>query len=137
MNTETITGAALRAWARGGYGTEAATELLIRALHGRFASPSQPWIRIEDDGTCWIDWDRINPDTTGALSGGERRLLAIAASIGGGQPVNLNDAVTIDRNTLDLVLAAIAHASGSHQHYTWAGDQLDSAHPWPAQDGQA
>jgi len=34
----------LRAWARGLYTTEAATELLIRAHHGAFAHPSRPWI---------------------------------------------------------------------------------------------
>jgi hypothetical protein len=41
---------ALRAWAKGRYSTEAATELLIRALGGRFAQPPWPWIHEESDG---------------------------------------------------------------------------------------
>ena len=32
----------LRAWARGLYTTEAATELIIRAFNGRFATTGQP-----------------------------------------------------------------------------------------------
>lgn len=136
MSTDTITAVALRAWARGGYDTEAATELLLRALHGRFAAPGHPWIRIAD-GDCWIDWSQINPATTGAYSGGERRLLAIVASLGGGRAVNLNDAICVDRDTLDLVLAAIAHAAGTHQHYAYTGEQLDTLHPWPAEQEQS
>ncbi len=106
----------LRAWARGMYTTEAATELLIRAHHGTFVDPSRPWISNEDNW-YWIDFASI-PEHLGALSGGEQRLLRIAASIGSDEvDVNLSDDVTgLDRANLNLVLAAIAHAGGSHQH---------------------
>jgi hypothetical protein len=53
------------------------------------------------------------------MSGGEQRHLRIAASIGSDEanPVRLGDALSgLDRPTLRLVLAAVAHAGGSHQH---------------------
>jgi hypothetical protein len=63
-----------------------------------------------------IDWDA----TTAALnsgsipcSGGERRILQLAASLAAGVPVDLRDAITglDDRNTARL-LVAIRHAAG-------------------------
>lgn len=130
----------LRAWAEGDYPSEAAVELLIRALHGRFAQPGNPWI-ITDDGRCWVDWDAINDDTTAGLSSGEKSLLRIAASIGGGRPVDLNDTIPgLDRKLLALVLGALAHAAGSHQDSGVVRDtdgtpthfeDLDSLYPWP------
>jgi hypothetical protein len=107
----------LRKWARGLYTTEAATELLIRAHNGTFASIEKPWIKPDDHG-YWIDFPAIN-EHLGALSGGEQRLLRIAASIGSDEatPVNLGGVLSgLDRPTLRLVLAAVAHAGGSHQH---------------------
>ncbi len=45
-------------------------------------------------------------------------VLDIAAALAGdGQPVALGEAVSgLDRKHLELVLAAIAHAAGSHEH---------------------
>ena len=107
----------LRRWARGMYTTEAATELLIRAHNGIFASIEQPWIK-PSDRAYWIDFPAIT-EYLGGLSGGEQRLLRIAASIGSDEatPVRLGDVLSgLDRPTLRLVLAAVAHAGGSHQH---------------------
>lgn len=102
----------LRAWARGLLPLEAATELLIRT---GWASPGYPWMRREDDGRVWIDYTVI-PDSIGVYSGGEQRVLRIAASLGADSPVILGDEVTgLDRRTVALVLAAIAHASGMHE----------------------
>ena len=105
----------LRAWAKGMYTTEAATELLIRAFDGRFAEPGNAWIQPTQTG-YWVDFTGISGHI-GALSGGEQRLLRIAASIGSSDvQVNLSDGITgLDRKTLHLVLAAIAHAGGSHE----------------------
>lgn len=102
----------LRVWAAGIYTTEAATHLLIRALGGRFACPGRPWIRSTPDG-CWIDFASI-PDHLGALSGGEQRILRIAASLGCRDVfINLSDNITgLDPLTQRLVLSAIAQASG-------------------------
>lgn len=137
----------LRAWARGMYTTEAATELLLRAFGGKFAEPGNPWIHTstEPEGpnqvSAWIDFAAI-PEEVGPLSGGERRFLMLAASLAEDVPVVLGDLVSgLDRENLDLVLAAIAHAGGSHQHSDIRVNEdgsmslrkgyLDSLHPWP------
>ncbi len=141
--------AALRAWAKSTYPTEAATELLIRGFHGRFARPGHPWIvtaapkRPGHHGPAtWINFQAIS-DGTGALSSGERAFLLIAASIGHNWVlVNLSEEICrLDREHLDLVLAALAHAAGSHQHsgVTFDPDgtpigftiKLPSLYPWP------
>ena len=97
--------------------TEAATELLIRACSGAFASVDRPWIKPTDHAH-WIDFPAIT-ETLDGLSAGEQRLLMIAASIGSDQatPVRLGDVLNgLDRPSLRLVLAAVAHPGGSHQH---------------------
>ena len=109
----------LRAWARGLYPLEAAVELLIR-FNGPCGSPllTGPW--IAHDASRDRFW--FNADTAlagaGQLSGGERRTLTIAASLA--EPdvsVDLFDALPgLDREHLALVLAAVAHAGGSHEH---------------------
>ena len=137
----------LRAWARGMYTTEAATELLLKAFGGKFAAPGNPWVHTstEPEGPnqvrAWIDFAAI-PEEVGPLSGGERRFLMLAASLAEDVPVVLGGLVSgLDRENLDLVLAAIAHAGGSHQHsdirfnedgsMSLGKGYLDSLHPWP------
>ncbi len=132
---------ALRNWARGSHRDEAGVEFLIRAFGGRFAGAGYPWIRSGDHGEWWVEWETITGDAIGALSGGEQRLLRLVASIGGGRPVNLADALAgLDRGVLQLVLAAIAHAAGSHEHSDvrvddtgapLAVDLLPPLYPWP------
>ena len=129
------------------YPTEAATELLLKAFGGKFAAPGNPWVHTstEPEGpgqvSAWIDFAAI-PEEVGPLSGGERRFLMLAASLAEDVPVVLGDLVSgLDRENLDLVLAAIAHAGGSHQHsdiriqedgsMTLGKGYLDSLHPWP------
>lgn len=83
----------------------AATELLIRT---GFAEPGNPWVHADN----WIDFDKIDGNI-GELSGGQQRVLRIAASIFGSLPITLGTEVTgIDRTYLELVLAAISHAHG-------------------------
>ncbi|OIQ88918.1 hypothetical protein GALL_291960 [mine drainage metagenome] len=131
----------LRTWAAGSHPLTAAVELLIRAFDGRFADAGQPWIRIEDNGWVWLD-DKILHANLGRLSGGERRVLdLVCALVDPDRAVHLADAITgIDRTHLDLVLAALAHAAGSHEHADVFVDAptgaahlrvLGSAHPWP------
>ncbi|MBO0811931.1 MAG: hypothetical protein J2P23_07775 [Microlunatus sp.] len=110
--------AGLRSWARGAYAEEAAVELLARAFGGRFASASWPWIRpCDGTGWYWLDPDAIWTGS-GALSGGERRLLNVVAALVGGQPIaDLGGTLAgLDRRNQQLVLAAFAHAGGSHEH---------------------
>lgn len=105
-STMTATVAALRTWAAGSYPDMAAVELLARAFGGRFAKRSQPWV-IDDDTGC-MSLNAAALRSTAALSGGERRVLALIASLVGRQPVDIVDVVTgLDREHLDLVLAAL------------------------------
>src|SRR6476619_8249499 len=57
----------LRRWARGMYTTEAATEMLIRARNGAFASIDRPWIKPGDHG-YWIDFPAVT-ELLGGMSG--------------------------------------------------------------------
>lgn len=110
---------AVRAWAKGIYPTEAGVELLIRG--GKAIYERAPWLTELDP--VWDDRPRmvaVDVDEllaeAGAWSGGEQRLVRIAASLLGGPPVDLSDAISgIDRDHQVLVLAAIAHAAGSHE----------------------
>lgn len=130
----------LRAWAKGSYPQEAATELLIRAFGGRFASPGQPWMGVRDDGEPWIDFEAI-PSHIGALSGGEQRFLLLVASLAGDGLVTLGDVLPgLDRDLVKLVLSAVAHAAGTHEgvEVVHAPDgratfnRVDgSLYPWP------
>jgi hypothetical protein len=111
--------AALRAWARGMYPLEAATELLIRA---GFARLQHPWVMREPSGgtapdTYWIDFASI-PEHSGAMSSGERRLLMFAASLSDAidaPKVSLGDVVSVDQRWLELMTRAIAHAGGGRR----------------------
>ncbi len=143
---------ALRCWAKGLYPLEAGVELLIRSCGGRFANPGQPWVQQGDrPGRWWIDAEQMTDDNYGVLSGGETRLLRIAASLLEGPPVDLSrNLAGLDREHLQLVLAAIAHAGGSHEHSGWPARnphesrdacggmvigpiRLGSLYPWPDQ----
>lgn len=139
---------AVRAWAKGIYPTEAGVELLIRL--GRVYEQA-PWItemeprRTEvgsrgEDRAAGVDVDQLL-DGSGVWSGGEQRMVRIAASLLGGPPVDLAEDVNgVDQENLALVLAAIAHANGSHEassvEYNDEGKpvrfvQRGSLYPWP------
>lgn len=131
----------LRAWAKGSHALVAATELLLRAFNGNYAKPGNPWvIKEEDDGNLWINFEAI-PENLGGQSSGERRFLLIAASLADvGVEVNLGDVLPgLDRKSLDLVLAAVAHAGGSHEHSDFVTnadgsqtiERLSTLYPWP------
>lgn len=80
----------------------------------------------------------------GAYSGGEGRFLLLTASLAGNVHVLLADVLTgLDRHVIDLVLAAVSHATGSHDHpgITVAADGTPkfsglptSLYPWPGDD---
>ena len=107
----------LRRWARGAYAEEAAVELLVRSFGGRFCSTGYPWVRRCDrPGWYWLDGEPLIHGT-GALSGGEQRLLALAGALVSGLAItDLAGLVAgLDRTNQHLVLAALAHAGGSHE----------------------
>ena len=114
--------AALRACAAGFYPSEAGTGLLIS--HGGFLDRPDfgafihAGTSITDGATAMaeIDW----PAAISTLdarhlpcSGGEERMLRLAASLAGGIPVSLRDTLTgIDRRNIELVITAVLHAWG-------------------------
>lgn len=155
MDSTTELEDAVRAWAEGIYSTEAGVELLIR--QGKAIRKGAPWLdEFEPIGDrprmVAINVDELL-DGTGGWSGGERRIVRIAASLLGGPAVELHeDLPGLDRAALHLVLAAIAHANGSHEHSvmifddngtparTEAGglafDHPGALYPWPEGPGE-
>jgi hypothetical protein len=118
--------AALRACARGFYPAEASVEFLIG--HGSFLARNDftgqfIWLgtSISDGITTMaqIDWPAaITALDTGDLpcSGGEQRMLRLAASLADGTPVDLRDALTgLDDRNITLLITAVLHASGKRQ----------------------
>lgn len=96
-------------------------------------------MHTDDEGRTRIEFEAI-PEHIGGLSGGEKRFLRIAASLGGEEPVALSDVIPgLDRSILDLVLAALAHAAGSHQDSEMfeqpegilSSKRVQTLHPWP------
>lgn len=114
---------ALRAAAEGLHPDEAAVGLIIS--HGVYLGRDDftRHVSIEasiSDGTpmAWIDWEAvISALDNGQLpsSGGEKRILRIAASLAIGQPVNLRDAIPgLDQRNAGLIVTAVRHAAGQH-----------------------
>ena len=103
---------------------EAGTGLIIS--HGTFLHRDDFLCHVEtaasvSDGTpmAWIDWDAVTAALDGGrlpASGGEKRIVRIAASLAAGHPLILRDAIPgLDRRSLHLVTAAIRHAAGQRQ----------------------
>ncbi|MGH3258379.1 MAG: hypothetical protein ACRDOU_23800 [Streptosporangiaceae bacterium] len=116
--------AALHAAAAGIHPDEAAAGLVIS--HGTFLQRDDFLCHIEtaaciSDGTpmAWIDWDAVIAALDGGrlpASGGEKRVVRIAASLAAGHPVSLRDAIPgLDSQSLDLVTTAIRRAAGQRQ----------------------
>ena len=114
--------AALRARAAGLYPDEGGTELLIGhggILHrDDFAAFIRTGTSISDGSTlmAWIDRDAaLSALHHGHLpvSGGERHIIQLAASIAAGTLVCLRDALPgLDNKNLKLLTTAIRHAAG-------------------------
>jgi hypothetical protein len=117
-NWEPPLAAQLRAWARGIYPDEAGAELLIgHAVFLDRADFTSRFISIPGDGAglAVIDWPAAIAALNDSLpcSGGENRMLRLAASLADGIPVNLRDTLTgIDDHGIQLVTNAVRHASG-------------------------
>lgn len=113
---------ALRACAAGLYPAEAAAELLIATTWMHRSDFRDGYIHagISTTGNTTpmaaTDWATAITDLRAgrlSCSGSERRLLSLAASLGDGIPVDLQDALaSLDNTSLDLVTTAIRHAAG-------------------------
>lgn len=80
------------------------------------------WARIE-----WAELDAALADGRLPLSPEGLAVLRVAVSLADGRPVDLAEvAVALDRRALGLVLAALAHAAGSHDHGAPAGQGADA-----------
>ena len=120
-----VESALLRA-AVGDYAVEAAVLLLANSGHWLPQLQGAGLIAIaldgDADGGPWaaVQWAELDGALrTGAISGsgGQLRLLRAAAGLADGQPVDLADLTAgVDRPELTLLLAALAHAAGSHEH---------------------
>jgi hypothetical protein len=103
-----------------------AAGLIAIALDGD-AADGGPWAAVQ-----WTDLDRALRSGRIGGSSGELRLLRTAASLADGQPVDLADLTAgVDREELSLVLAALAHAAGSHEHRTDDGELVGPVVAWP------
>jgi hypothetical protein len=110
----------------GDYAAEAAVLLLAGSGHWLPELQSAGLVTIALDGDAdggpwaavqWADLDGALRRGTIRGSGGQLRLLRAAAGLADGQPVDLADlAAGLDRAELALLLAALAHAAGSHEH---------------------
>ena len=108
----------LLAQASGSRPAEAAIIILVEAINGRLLDALT--LLGENDSLAEIDWPATR-ETTGYLSGGERRLLAVADSLASGQPVDLADTLTgLDHYNAQVVVDAIAHATDVHH---WGYDR--------------
>ena len=148
--------ALLRA-AVGDYTSEAAVLLLANAGYWLTQLAVADLITVETDdddsapptgqvpGIAWaaITWTDLEPAlAAGRIEGssGQLRLLRAAASLADGRPVDLGDAASgLDRRHLQLLLAAISHAGGSHEQRDIdaggrPGDPLPPLVRWPARD---
>lgn len=117
--TETDLARLLRAGARGLYTAEAAVELLIGAGMWLRRDDFRRHVDYADDGSlAVVDWRGALAALDGGnlpASGGEARLLRLAASIGGGCPVDLSDALCgVDSVRIRAVVDAVWHANGRH-----------------------
>lgn len=131
---------ALRACADGFCPAEAAAEFLIS--HASWLCRDdfrdgfvETGTSITDDTTpmAMIDWAAaITALDNGALpaSGGERRVLRLAASLADGIPADLCDAFTgMDTDNVDRAVRAMLHASGRRQRRSQASRKLgNTAH---------
>ncbi len=120
-----VESALLRA-AVGDYAVEAAVLLLANSGHWLPRLQAAGLIAIALDGDAdggpwaavqWADLDGALRSGAISGSGGQLRLLRAAAGLADGQPVDLADLTAgVDRSELTLLLAALAHAAGSHEH---------------------
>lgn len=142
LTTRDQIAAGLRRWAKGIYPSEAAAELLIRFNHGRLLTTPCVEQIGDDHGDEYAAIYPEGIEEAGYLSGGEYRVLLIAVSlVSPTYRVPLTDVLPgLDRDALALVLATVAHASGSHEHSRmtfdadgiYAGsERLPALYAWP------
>ena len=107
----------------GDYAAEAAVLLLANDGYWPARLRAAAMITVEAEPVCGQLWARIE-------------WAELDAALADGRPTDLADvAVALDRRTLGLVLAALAHAAGSHAHRAPGPDgpavRLEPLFRWP------
>lgn len=134
----------LRAGAAGSYPAEAATELLIRhwtwLTRPSFLRRSLRAVHQATD-LLSVDWEAVHEYVvTAEATPADRAIALIAVGIGHLPSAEALDApqplpplgwllVSLERREVDLVLAAIAHAAGTHRQVEHVGEP-DSTGKW-------
>lgn len=104
----------LRRWANGSPSGQGAVTILTKACGGRLVDALQSCIDVIDAeyGLCLPIWEDMVEASRG-MSGGERRLIALAVSLGSNHPVVLQDVCSsLDQFNAAVVVEAIAEAVG-------------------------
>jgi len=113
----------LRGHAGGLCADEAAVELLIWHGHWMRGPACGVLVRAGDGEAAWIDWEGAVSVLEGGgmgCSSSEAAVLRIAASLGGGVPVDLRAALGgLDHRNIALVTAAVVHANGDRGAAAW------------------
>ncbi|MCO7218374.1 hypothetical protein [Klenkia sp. PcliD-1-E] len=91
--------------------------IAVRFNEDPTAPPAGEVLGVGWAAIAWTDLDAALHAGRIEGSSGQWRILRAAASIADGQPVDLGDVASgLDRRHLQLLLAAISHAGGSHEH---------------------
>ena len=120
MTSPAVLADGLRTHAQGLYCLEAAAELLITQSWLHRSDFTSRFITVHPgigsgQSVAVIDWPAVIAALGSSLpcSGGERRMLRLTASLAGGVPVDLREALNgLDQRNLDLLVTAIRHACG-------------------------
>lgn len=109
-------------WAEGSLPLQASVYLLTNALDGHLLDG--PWVRRRRDDGYWFDAERA-VSHSGYLSGGQRRVLLIAASLAdSAHPVDLHDTTAgLDASSFVAVVQALGVAVGLNDT-----DDTDDSH---------
>ncbi|WP_454295882.1 hypothetical protein [Salana multivorans] len=125
--------AELREWTEGHLPSEAGVELLIR--QGNLLVTRENGTAFDAETTI-----RRSLRHRGHLSGSQRRVADVAAALLTGGTIDIREVFSgMDRRDLQLVLAALAHTAGGHQHAELNPQPgahprivpLPPVHPWP------
>jgi len=143
----------LRIWAKDSIDQEAAVELLIRGYDGKLALPHWPWI-ISREGMvhCWVDNQQIafgflglsaTADVLSELPECEQQYLRVVRFfLDPSARLTVSEIIGQDRKHLELILAALSHAAGTHREWTdirntvtgsflVRGNEGGALYPWP------
>ena len=101
--------------AKGYYPAESAALIITQAIRGILPDKLAPAINDHPDvGRAFIDWEHA-VEISGAFSGGERRIINLAASLASPHNINAGDVLSgLDDTNARIVLEGLAHCLRVH-----------------------